>query len=69
MELIEENNLGGCQKWKLLYFVPGWFMPYFQLLPFLNNTQYGEDEMSQAVVFVYVFAINLALILSPLEVC
>ena len=44
-------------------------MPYFQFLPFVNNEQYGEGEMSQAVVFVYVFAFNFALTLSPLEVC
>ena len=30
-------------------------MPYFHLLPFVNNEQYGEVEMSQALVFVYLF--------------
>ena len=44
-------------------------MPYFHLLPVVNNEQYGEGEMSQAVVFVYFFAFNFALTLSPLEVC
>ena len=44
-------------------------MPYFRLLPFVNNEQYGEGEISQAVVFVYVFELNLALTLSPQEFC
>ena len=43
-------------------------MPYLHLLPFVNNEQYGEGEMSQAVVFVYVLAFNFALTISPLEV-
>ena len=34
-----------------------------------KNEQYGEGEMSQAVVFGYVFAFNFSLTLSPLEVC
>ena len=46
-----------------------WFMPYFHLLTFVNNEQCGEGEMSQYVVFVYVFAFNFALNISPLEVC
>ena len=37
--------------------------------PFINNEQYGEVEMSQVVVFVYVFALNFTLTISPLEVC
>ena len=44
-------------------------MPYFHLLPFVNNKQYGEGEMSQAVVFAYFFSFNFALTLSPREVC
>ena len=39
------------------------------ILHFLNNEQYGESEMSQAVVFVYFFSFNFALTLSPQEVC
>ena len=66
MEFTEENDLGGCQIWKLFFVVPGWFIPYFHLLPFVNNEQYGEGEMSQVVVFVYVFAFNFALTLFPL---
>ena len=69
VDLIEENELSGCQRWKLLFVVPGWFIPYFHLLPFVNNEQYGEGETSQAIVFVYFFAFNFALNLSPLEVC
>ena len=60
MDLIKENQLGWCQRWKLFFVVPGWFMPYFYLLPFVNNKQYGESEMSQYVVFVYIFAFNFA---------
>ena len=52
MDLIKENELGGSQRWKLLFVVTGWFMTYFHLLPFVKNEQYGEGEMSQAVVFV-----------------
>ena len=44
-------------------------MPYFHLPPFVNNKQYGEVEMSQAVVFVHVFSFNSKLTLSPMEVC
>ena len=44
-------------------------MPYFHLLPFVNNEKYGEGEISQVVVFVYVFVFNYALIISPLKVC
>ena len=44
-------------------------MPYFHLLLFVNNKQYGEGEIIQAVVFVYVFAFNFELTLFPLEVC
>ena len=69
VELIKENDLGGRQRWKLLFVVPGWIMPYFRLLSFVNNEQCGEGEMSQYVVFVYVFAFNFSLTLSPLEVC
>ena len=43
-------------------------MPYFHLLPFVKNEQYVEGETSQAVVFVYVFALNFLITLSPLEV-
>ena len=42
VELIQENQLGGFQRQKLLFFVPGWFITYFYLLPFVNNKQYGE---------------------------
>ena len=69
MDLIKENKLGGCQRWKLLFVVTGWFMTYFRLLPFVKNEQHGEGEMSQAVVFIYVFAFNFALTIYPLEVC
>ena len=44
-------------------------MPYFHLLPLANNKQYGEGEMSRVVVYVYIFAFNFALTISPLEVC
>ena len=44
-------------------------MPYFHLLPFVSNEQYEEGEMSRVVVYVYVFAFNSALTISPLEVC
>ena len=69
VELIQENELGGCQRWKLLFFVPGWLMPYFRLLPFFNNEQCGEGEMSQVFFFVYGFVFNFALTISPLEFC
>ena len=44
-------------------------MPYFHLLPFVNNEKYGEGEMSGVVVYFYVFEFNSALTLYPLEVC
>ena len=69
VEIIEENDVGGCQTWKFFFVILGWFMPYFHLLPFLINEQYGEGEMSRVFVFVYVFAFNFALTLSSLEVC
>ena len=69
VDLIEENKIGGCQRQKLFFVVPGWFMPYFHLPPFVNNEQYGEGEMSRVVVFIYVSAFSFALTLSPLEVC
>ena len=53
VNLNKENDLGGCQRRKLFLVVPGWFMPYFHLLPFVNNEKYGEGEMSQVGVFVY----------------
>ena len=68
VDLIEENELSGCQRWKFFFVIPGWFMPYLHLLPFVNNEQYGEGETSRFLVFVYVFAFNFALTLSPLEV-
>ena len=68
VELIEENKLGWCQRRKLFFVVPGWFMLYFRLLPFVINEQYGEGDMRQAVVFVNIFFV-FALTLSPLEVC
>ena len=67
VDLIEENELGGCQIWKLFFVVLGCFMPYFHLTPFVNNEQYREGETSRFLVFVYVFAFNFALTLSPLE--
>ena len=67
VNLIEENKLDGCQRRELLFIVPGWFITYFHILTFEKNEQYGEDEMSQAVVFLYVFAFNFALTLYPLE--
>ena len=69
VELIEENDMGECQIWKLFFFVTGSFMTYFHLFPFVNNKQYGEGKMSQAVVFVYIIAFNFAPTLFPLEVC
>ena len=44
-------------------------MPYFHLLPFVNNEQYGEGEKSQVAVFVYFFAFNFASTLSTQGVC
>ena len=38
-----------------VFFVTGWYMPYFRLLPFLFSEQYGEVEMSQVVIFVIVY--------------
>ena len=69
VDLIEEKHLGGCQRWKLFFVVPGWFMSYFHLLPFVNNEQYGEGEMIRVVIFVYFYAFNFALTNSHLEVC
>ena len=69
VDLIEENELGGCQRWKLFFVVPGCFMPYFHLLYFVNNEQYVEGEISQVFVFMYVFTFNFALTISPLELC
>ena len=43
-------------------------MSYFHILPFVKKRQYGEGEMSQVVIFVYVFAFNFSLTISPLEV-
>ena len=37
--------------------------------PFCEYEQYGEGEMSQAVVFVYFLSFFFALTLSPQEVC
>ena len=42
---------------------------FFTPPPFLINEQYGEGEMSQVVVFVYVSVFNFTLALFPLEVC
>ena len=69
VERIEEKELSGYHIWKLFFVVLGWFMPYFHVLHFVNNEQYGEGGISRVVVFVYVFAFNFALTLSPLEVC
>ena len=69
VDLIKEDDLGGCHIWKLFFVVPGWFMPYLYLPPFGNNEQYVDGEMSQVIVFVYVFSFNFSLTLSPLEVC
>ena len=69
VDLIEENKLDGCQRWKFFFVVPGWLVPYFYLLPFVNNKQYGEVGMSRVVVFVCAFAFYFSLHLSPLEVC
>ena len=69
VDLIKENKLGEFQRLKLLFVIPGWFMPYLHLLTFVNNKQYGEGKMSRFVVYVYVFAFNFALPISPLEVC
>ena len=50
-------------------FVPGWFMSYFHLPPLLDNLKYVEGKISQFFVFVYFFAFNFALNISPLELC
>ena len=42
VDLIKEKYLGGFQRCRLFFVVPGWFMPYLHLLPFVNNKQYGE---------------------------
>ena len=42
VDLIKENKLGGCQRCKLLFVVPGCFMSYFHLLPIVNYEQDGE---------------------------
>ena len=44
-------------------------MPYLYLLPFLISKQYGEGDISQVVVFVYVFAFNFSPNIFPLGVC
>ena len=44
-------------------------MSYFHLFLFVNNKQYVEVKMSRVVVFIYVFAFNFELTISPLEVC
>ena len=62
VKLIEVNNLGWCQTRNLFFVVPVWFMTYFHLLPFFNDKQYGEGEMSQAVVIVYFFLFFLHLL-------
>ena len=69
VDIIKENKLGGCQRWKLFFVVPVWFMSYFRLLPFVYNKQYGEGEMSWVVVYVYVFAFIFLLTISPVEAC
>ena len=69
VEIIKENKLGGFQRWKLFFFVPGWFMSYFHLLPFVDNGKYVEGEMSQFFFFAYFFALNFALNISPMELC
>ena len=69
VDLIEENDLGGCQRWKLFFVFPVWFMPYLRVLPFVNKKLYGEGEMSQAVVFVYVIELNFSLTISLLRLC
>ena len=69
VELIKENELGRCQRRKIFFVVLVWDVPHFHLLWFLINQQYEEGEMSQYIVFVYVFAFNFALNIPPLEIC
>ena len=67
--IIKEKKLGGFQRWKLFFFVTGWFMSYFHLLPFVDNKKHVEGETNQFFVFVYFFAFNFAPNISPLELC
>ena len=60
VDLIKESDLDGCQRWKFFFVVPGWFMPYFHPLPFLNKEEYGEGEISQVVVFVYLLSLHFS---------
>ena len=39
-----------------VFFVTGWYMPYFHLLLFVIIKQYGEGDMSQFVIFVLVLS-------------
>ena len=41
VELMRENELERCQRYNLLFVVPGWLMPYFHLPPFVltNNME------------------------------
>ena len=57
VDLIKEYKLGGCQRRKLVFVVTGWFMPYFHLLPFVINEEYGEGEISRVVIFVSVLSL------------
>ena len=67
VDLIKENKLGGYQRRKLFFIVPGWDMTYFHLLIFVIDKQYVEGELSLVVVFVYVFVFNFTLTIFPLE--
>ena len=68
VELVEENDLDGCQRWKLFFVVPGQFMTYFDLLSFVNNKQYGEGEMSLSTFPHSSYRVDFATPLYPLEV-
>ena len=61
---IEENKLGRYHKRMLLFFLPGWYMPHFHLLPFVINKRYGEGEMSRVVVFFISYNLILHLLFS-----
>ena len=38
-----------------VFYVIGWYMPYFRLFPFVFSEQYREGEISGVVIFVSFF--------------
>ena len=64
VDLIKENKLYGCHRRNLFFVIPGWDMTYFHLLSLVIDEQYGEDEMIQFDVFVYIFAFIFHLLFS-----